>query len=99
MLPPDNPNNTGFTFNQKTQLPQVGRKRIFSISLAVLLRFIHKLTARFALTFIEADFPPLFQPIHTDNVHIVSSQMIVTVLYVKRVVVTMIVLRVSLFDH
>ena len=29
----DNPNNIGLTFNPKTQIPQVERKRIFNISL------------------------------------------------------------------
>ena len=31
----DNPNNIGLTFSPKNQLPQVGRKRIFNISLKI----------------------------------------------------------------
>ena len=56
------------------------------------------MTALLALALSEADFPPLFPPIRTHKcTH--SSQIIKTVLYVKHVVVTMIVLRVSLFGH
>ena len=45
------------------------------------------MTALFALTLSDADVPPLFPPIHIHDL---------TVLYVKHVVVTMLVLRVSL---
>ena len=52
-----------------------------------MLRSIHKMTALCALTLSDADVPPLFPPIHIHDL---------TVLYVKHVVVTMLVLRVSL---